>query len=105
MISKGFNIIEFGIIVSSILSQDKSIFKESNSKNFSREFFYKTICKNCDNTYSDVIGAYRTFKDWFKQFGFKFEEIYLKGLKNLRYKEKNFVKVNYLNFIMIFKNN
>ena len=41
MISKGFNLIDFGIIVSSILSQDKSIFNESNSKNFSREFFYK----------------------------------------------------------------
>ena len=105
MLSRGFNMIDFGIIVASILSQDKSIFKELNIKNYSRELFYKTICKYCNNSNSDIIGAYRAFRDWFKQFGFKFEQIYMKGMRRLRIEEKNminymkkFCKENYLNF-------
>lgn len=71
MLCYAFNMIEAGIVVAALLSQEKKIFRTYGEGRF--DIFEQKKCY-ANGSDCDMITAYNAFKEWEKKFGYKFVE-------------------------------
>ena len=97
MLFFAFGYCEVGIILGSILSQEKSIFKSGKEN---RRNFLKIKDKFCENQDCDIYALFNAFKIWFNKFGNNYisADIDLSiKINNIKtFQENNFCNQNFL---------